>query len=475
MNFYSIFLLITQIILINDTLGIRLEKHDIVGENTDQSDTTNVSNSICELKQKGDECIGEMAKIVSTMELGIILSIKTEYYILSDGVIKLNENDVNNNDKRRYLGRNFDHYEESEFIKGNIIDSKLEIEETSGTESSSNGTSKKGNNTYSVTDQTYIKSDTSNNTISKIINPTENSDENEMKTIEGFNIVENNNSVVTNKTLQLNDTNTTAISIENKSTDNEASSYLNKEMVFNITNNNKPLNNKTTYKNNTNEGFISGGNRGSQKKTDRGNYKSEINTNLEEMVETYSLDRTNITTNYTTVKECLSDSLIIYNITFNNETKYLLIFNEKQLILINTVLHENAPEIGHNSEISKLPLLLEATNNDITEAFGEKVYKKRSNYQRKADNLTGIKTGGSYVESISIFNLPREFPVLIKGQGSIEINFLQTNVSFYAYIRLNVTSEVQNETLRLSTILITSSIGVDSINYVTRIYKEFYD
>ncbi|KAH8741505.1 hypothetical protein FG386_003147 [Cryptosporidium ryanae] len=453
MNSYILFLLIVKLVLIKEGLGVRLEKHDIEGDNIDEGNKNNINNSICELKQQGDECRGEVAKLDSSIKLGLVLSIKTEYYLSENELVGFKENYVKNNDKRRYLGKNFNNEEERELMKDRIVESKIKGETASEVESNSNKTSQNGNEAYSGIEEIDIRKETSNNTISKIISPTEDPEKNVKRTID------NNETFRANSTYILQD------SVGNESTYNETLNYLNGEMNYNTTDNTIQLKDQTTYENHIDERFI-GGNKNSLKKPIENNYKSEINDYKMEMNGVNFINQTN-NTSCSTLKECLSDSLITYNITYNNETKYLLVIKKKQIILLNTVLHENAPTIGHNSDINRLPLLLEATNNDISQSFEEKIAdRKKSKYHDETNNSTEVKLRSNYVESISIFNFPIEFPALKEGQGEVEINLMQTSVSFYAYIRLSVTLGVQNETLRLFTTLITSSIGTNDINYI---------
>ncbi|KAF7456610.1 putative integral membrane protein [Cryptosporidium felis] len=172
--------------------------------------------------------------------------------------------------------------------------------------------------------------------------------------------------------------------------------------------------------------------------------------------------------------------LIIYNITADNGSpRYLLMFGKEEVTLVNALLEDVAPHIDHNTEITKLPLFVEAALDGVAKMnninFKKTLHSsinKHSNLSRSKNkeasqikNLSHTKRTNNYVGSTSTFKIPVEFP--LEGKHFvIDFDLVQINVSLYVNIRLEVVSESQNEVSRLSTTLIVSSLGAEDASSV---------
>ncbi|KAH8584574.1 uncharacterized protein ELE39_000464 [Cryptosporidium sp. chipmunk genotype I] len=171
----------------------------------------------------------------------------------------------------------------------------------------------------------------------------------------------------------------------------------------------------------------------------------------------------------------LENYLIMYNITSSEDgtQRYLLILNKDEIILVNTLLDDVAPYIGHNSDTDKLPLFMEATLNGVSKAVNvnnKKTTILQSNINKHFNHQRGLigeneivyrKKGNNFVGTISKFKIPTELFPLNKNQLIIDIDLVQNNISLYAYIKLETASTNKNEILRLSTTLAVSSLGVE--------------
>lgn len=173
--------------------------------------------------------------------------------------------------------------------------------------------------------------------------------------------------------------------------------------------------------------------------------------------------------------------ILVYNITSRGEAqRYLLILNQDEIILVNTVLDDMAPHISHHSNANMLPLLMEATLNGLNKAtdVNNRGVTVRSSVNRHYNHQRGISMGkdmyskrrerkSSIVGTISKFKIPNElFPLNWKRQIVIDIDLVQHNVSLFVHLTLETVSNNPNEILRLTTTLAVSSLGVDNISSV---------
>ncbi|KAL5369410.1 putative signal peptide-containing protein [Cryptosporidium parvum] len=171
----------------------------------------------------------------------------------------------------------------------------------------------------------------------------------------------------------------------------------------------------------------------------------------------------------------LDNYLIMYNITSSEDgtQRYILILNEDEIILVNKLLDDIAPHISHNTNTNKLPLFMEATLDGINKAINvnnKKTTTIQTSIKKYFNNQEGLigenkivnkKKSNDFVGTISKFKIPIELFPLNKNQIIIDIDLVQSNISLFAYIKLETTSNNPNEILRLSTTLAVSSLGVE--------------
>ncbi|KAJ1611923.1 putative signal peptide-containing protein [Cryptosporidium canis] len=174
----------------------------------------------------------------------------------------------------------------------------------------------------------------------------------------------------------------------------------------------------------------------------------------------------------------LDNFIIMYNITSSDDVqRYLLIFNEDEIVLVNTILDDMAPHITHNSNANKLPLLMEAALDGVNRAInmnsGKTTIKssinKHYNRQRGAMENKGTeysKRSNRVVGPVSRFKVPSDLFPFNKKRIIVDIDLVQHNVSLYVLIKLETISDNPNEILRLNTILAVSSLGTDHISGV---------
>ncbi|CUV04894.1 unnamed protein product [Cryptosporidium hominis] len=171
----------------------------------------------------------------------------------------------------------------------------------------------------------------------------------------------------------------------------------------------------------------------------------------------------------------LDNYLIMYNITSSEDgtQRYILILNEDEIILVNKLLDDIAPHISHNTNTNKLPLFMEATLDGINKAINvnnKKTTTIQTSIKKYFNNQKGLigenkivnkKKSNDFVGTISKFKIPIELFPLNKNQIIIDIDLVQSNISLFAYIKLETASNNPNEILRLSTTLAVSSLGVE--------------
>ncbi|POM84450.1 putative integral membrane protein [Cryptosporidium meleagridis] len=171
----------------------------------------------------------------------------------------------------------------------------------------------------------------------------------------------------------------------------------------------------------------------------------------------------------------LDNYVIMYNITSseNGAQRYILIINEDEIILVNTLLDDIAPHISHYTNTNKLPLFMEATLDGIHKAINvnnKKTTTIRTNIKKYFNNQKELigenkkvnkKKSNDFVGTVSKFKIPIELFPLNKNQMVIDIDLVQSNISLFAYIKLETASNNPNEILRLSTTLAVSSLGVE--------------
>ncbi|XP_667680.1 hypothetical protein [Cryptosporidium hominis TU502] len=253
---------------------------------------------------------------------------------------------------------------------------------------------------------------------------------------------------------------------------------FNNTILSNITNDS---NNSTIIKNNQHE--IEEQSNQDQMKIDSVNNTGIITKNLhkkrhhiliDDHYNNQKLESIN-TTKQEQISFDLDNYLIMYNITSSEDgtQRYILILNEDEIILVNKLLDDIAPHISHNTNTNKLPLFMEATLDGINKAINvnnKKTTTIQTSIKKYFNNQKGLigenkivnkKKSNDFVGTISKFKIPIELFPLNKNQIIIDIDLVQSNISLFAYIKLETASNNPNEILRLSTTLAVSSLGVE--------------